>query len=211
MTDEPLKSQADTAQAEPENTPDSTAEAAANAPSEGTQATPNAEPNAADKNEASNEMARTEELMAQLEAARQEAKANLEGWQRARAEFMNYKKRVERELSQAHERAALDTLGDVLPIADDFDRALENIPEDLADHPWVKGTALILKKFDKLMEKHAVEVIDPVGEPFDPRLHEAVGMGPSDEYDSGIVMETLQKGYISGETVLRPALVRVAS
>ncbi|MCA9883632.1 MAG: nucleotide exchange factor GrpE [Anaerolineae bacterium] len=151
------------------------------------------------------------ELQAQLEVARQEAKTNMEGWQRARAEFINYKKRTDREMKLSFERASLDTIAKVLPMIDDFGRALENVPDELKDNAWVNGTSLILKKFDKLLEDYQVEVLDPVGQPFDPRMHEAIGMDDSSDYDSGIVTTTLQRGYVSGEHVLRPALVRVAN
>jgi molecular chaperone GrpE len=155
--------------------------------------------------------AQEEALQAQLEAARKEAQTNMDGWQRARAEFLNYKKRTDRDLKAAHEKAALDTLAKVLPIADDFGRAIDNIPEDLKDNAWVNGTSLILRKFDKLLDEYNIAILDPVGEPFDPHKHEAVGMDDSGEYESGIVTTTLQKGYISGDHVLRPALVRVAT
>lgn len=148
----------------------------------------------------------------ELAQARAQAQANLEGWQRARAEFANYKKRVEKEMREAEERGTLDAITRTLPIVDDFARALENIPADLAEHPWVSGTALILKKFDKMMEEYSVTIIDPVGKPFDPHQHQAIGMDEaSEEYPSGTVTVTLQKGYISGDRVLRPALVRVSS
>ncbi len=148
----------------------------------------------------------------QLEALKQEAQTNLEGWQRARADFTNYKKRMERELSDSREKTALDTLVKMLPIVDDFERAVQNMPADLSQHPWVSGTALILKKFEKLLDEYQVTTIDPVGQPFDPHQHEAVGMDdPVDGIASGHITVTLQKGYICGERVLRPALVRVAS
>lgn len=152
-----------------------------------------------------------QELVEQIETLRREAQSNLEGWQRSRAEFTNYRKRTEREMRESFERASLNTLTKILPIVDDFERALNNVPEDLEDHPWLGGITLVMKKFEKLLEEYDVQTLDPVGEAFDPRLHEAVGMDDSDEYESGTVTATLQKGYISGERVLRPALVRVAS
>jgi molecular chaperone GrpE len=147
-------------------------------------------------------------MLAQLRA---EAQKNLDGWQRSRAEFTNYKKRVQKELGDANRKATLDTLSKVLPAIDDFERAINNIPEDIADNPWVSGTALIMKKFEKLLEDYDVEMVDPVGKPFDPHQHEAIGMDDSDEFESGTVTVTLQKGYVSGDRVLRPALVRVAN
>lgn len=146
-----------------------------------------------------------------IDALKREAQANLEGWQRSRAEFLNYKKRTDREIKESRDKAALDALAKVLPIIDDFERAVQNIPEDLKANPWVSGTALIQRKFDKLLEEFSVQRIDPTGEPFDPRFHEAIGTDASTEdIPGGHVTVTLQKGYVSGERVLRPALVRVA-
>jgi molecular chaperone GrpE len=76
---------------------------------------------------------------------------------------------------------------------------------------WVDGVALIKTKFLKLLEEHDIEVLDPVGEEFNPNHHQAIGTGESDQYESGHVVETLQKGYLSGKILLRPALVTVAS
>lgn len=153
----------------------------------------------------------TDALQQQIETLKQDVETNLQGWQRSRAEFTNYKRRTTKELSEARERGALDALSQVLPMIDDFQRALANIPDDLEDHPWVSGTSLILKKFDKVLENYNIEEVDPVGEEFDPKYHEAVMREDSDDYESGVVTATLQKGYKSGERVLRPALVRVAS
>jgi molecular chaperone GrpE len=141
------------------------------------------------------------------------AKANeyLEGWQRTRAEFANYKRRTEREITESRERGALDALSSLLPIIDDFERAIANVPEELQDNPWTSGTTLLMRKFEKLLAEYNVEVIDPTGQPFDPSQHEAIGMEASDTVESGHITVTLQKGYLSGERVLRPALVRVAN
>lgn len=146
-----------------------------------------------------------------ITALREEAEKNRAGWQRALADFQNYKRRTERELADSRQRAALDTLTSVLPVIDDFERALDNVPEDLQGHSWMNGVELILNKLAKLLEEHNVDVIDPVGEAFDPNRHEAIGMEHSDEIESGHVTTTLQKGYESNGRILRPALVRVAS
>ena len=146
-----------------------------------------------------------------LEILKAEADKNLDGWQRTLAEFQNYKRRVTREQQELRKRVALGTLGDLLPIIDDFERALANIPGDLEGNAWVDGVALIETKFHKLLEEYDVEVLDPVGEEFDPNHHQAIGTAENDQYQSGQVIETLQKGYLSGKTLLRPALVTVAS
>lgn len=150
-------------------------------------------------------------LMQLLIEAQKEAKANEDGWQRARAEFANYKKRTKREKSELFQRAALDTLKALLPIIDDFDRAFENMPEAIGDDPWIGGVSMIQRKFMTLLEQYEVEAIDPTGGPFDPNLHQAIGAEESDEVESGHVIETLQKGYRAGGNVLRLALVKVAN
>ena len=88
---------------------------------------------------------------------------------------------------------------------------MENVPEGLADNPWLNGVSLIQGKFQKLLDTNDITVIDPVGEPFDPNHHQAISKDDSDEYESDHVIQTLQKGYISGKTLLRPAMVRVAN
>lgn len=143
--------------------------------------------------------------------ARAEAQKNMDGWQRTLAEFQNYKRRVEREQREAAQRISLDTLTKILPMIDDFERAMANIPDDLKENPWMNGVTLIQGKFNKIMDEYDITVIDPVGEEFDPLHHQAISMEDSDEFESGHVIETLQKGYLSGDVVLRPALVRVAN
>ena len=150
-------------------------------------------------------------LIQALIEAQKEAQANKDGWQRARAEFANYKKRVERDRAELFQRAALDTLRTLLPIIDDFDRAFESVPEAFDEDPWFGGVSMIQRKFMTLLEHYEVEAIDPTGDAFDPNLHQAIGAEESDEVESGHVIATLQKGYRAGESVLRLALVKVAS
>jgi molecular chaperone GrpE len=150
-------------------------------------------------------------LRARIAELEEEAGTNLQGWQRSRAEFTNYKRRTDKQLAESRKMGALDALGKVLPVIDDFERALANVPDDWAEHDWMKGTSLILKNMQKVLDEYDIEAIDPVGEDFDPNFHEAVGMDDSSEYESGVVTTTLQKGYRSGDRVVRPALVRVAS
>ncbi len=150
-------------------------------------------------------------LMQAFIEAQREAQSNKDGWQRAHAEFANYKKRTERERSDLFQRASLDTLKSLLPIVDDFDRAFESLPEDISEDPWIGGVAMIQRKFAGLLEQYEVEAIDPTGELFDPNLHQAIGTEDSAEVESGHVTETLQKGYRAGDSILRLALVKVAS
>ena len=152
-----------------------------------------------------------EKIASAMATFKAEAERNLEGWQRERAEFQNYKRRVERDQKDIQRRSELDTIVKILPIVDDFERALANIPSDLLDNSWVHGTALILNKFKRLFEDYDITMINPANEPFDPYLHQAIMREDSSEVESGHIIETLQKGYKSGDTILRPALVKVAN
>lgn len=151
------------------------------------------------------------ELMAKLEQVRAEAEEYKQGWQRARAEFANFRKRVDRERTTLYQEASLDVIARLLPIIDDFERAMLNVPTDIDDHDWVKGVSLIRQKLNTLLDSYDLEEINPVGEPFDPMFHEAVGVDQSDEIASEHVTMVLQKGYAWGDRVVRPAMVRVAN
>ena len=150
-------------------------------------------------------------LLQMLIEAQKEAKTNEDGWQRARAEFANYKKRTAKEQSSAFQRGQIDALISLLNIIDDFDRAFESVPEAISEDPWIGGVSMIQRKFASLLEQYEVEAIDPTGGPFDPNLHQAIGAEDSNEVESGHVIETLQKGYRAGEQILRLALVKVAT
>lgn len=152
----------------------------------------------------------TQKLAEALAAAERQTKEYFDGWQRERADFANYKRRVEREISDIKDDARVNTLVALLPVLDDFELAVANLPEDLKGQPWLEGVLAIQRKFRKILDDHGVVAIEPTGEAFDPNLHEAIGMDASGEVESGHISETLQKGYAYGDKVLRPARVRVA-
>ena len=106
--------------------------------------------------------------------------------------------------------AKVDTLKALLPILDDFERAMENPPEELEANTWLEGIVAIQRKLIKTFEDEGIRIIDPVGEVFDPNLHEAIGKDSDSDMESGHITVTLQKGYVCGDRILRPALVRVA-
>lgn len=134
----------------------------------------------------------------------------LDGWQRARADFANYKKRIEREQREAYRRAAGDILTRYLGIIDDLERAMKDRPTEGEAAGWADGVELIYRKFRSVLEAEGVELIEALGQPFDPTFHEAISHEESDEQQAGYVIEVLQQGYRMGDQVLRPALVRVA-
>jgi molecular chaperone GrpE len=150
-------------------------------------------------------------LEAQLEAAKQEAQTNLDGWQRAQAEFQNYKRRMERDSESQRELITGRVAKRYLEIVDDLDRALNNRPTDKEGAEWAEGVELVYRKLLAILDSEGVKVMDALDQPFDPNLHEAIGEEESDEHESGTVLEVLQKGYWIGERVLRPALVKVAA
>jgi molecular chaperone GrpE len=150
-------------------------------------------------------------LQAELEQAQAQATEYLEGWQRARAEFANYKRRVETEREELRRASNEALLLKLLPVVDDFERAFQTLPEDLADVPWMNGIKMIFRKLQALLESENVTPIQAEGQPFDPLLHEAVIQEETDEYPDEHVMEEMQRGYRLGERVLRPSMVKVAS
>ncbi|MBZ0303225.1 MAG: nucleotide exchange factor GrpE [Anaerolineae bacterium] len=161
--------------------------------------------------ESSAESAESTAFMQQaLAATQKKADEYFQGWQRERADFSNYKKRAERDLLTMRFNAKIDTLKTLLPVLDDFERAMASLPEDLRDHSWLEGVRGIQRKLIKTLEDEGVQAVDPTGEAFDPNLHEAIGHESSSEIESGHITTTLQKGYVCGDRVLRPALVRVA-
>ncbi len=173
-----------------------------------------AEMNSIDSDRAARE---AEVLQQEIEALRQQladqqAKAEeyLDGWQRARAEFANYKKRVEREQSQAYQMAAGSILKRYLEVLDDLERALKNRPKEGEGQAWASGIELIYNKLLAFLENEGVKQFQAEGQSFDPNYHEAVTSEDSDQHSSGQIIEVLQQGYLLGERVLRPAMVRVA-
>jgi molecular chaperone GrpE len=147
----------------------------------------------------------------QLADAQAKAAEYLDGWQRSRADFANYKKRAEKEREEVYQVASAETLRKLLPVIDDFDRAIANVPTEKAEDDVIKGFSLIHRKMLGLLDNSGIKVINPVGEAFNPALHEAIGQDDSSDVASGHITAVLQKGYVHGDKVLRPALVRVAS
>jgi molecular chaperone GrpE len=149
---------------------------------------------------------------AELAEAQAEALAQMDKLQRLAAEFQNSKKRQERQLSDAIQRAGEGVVTRLLPVLDDFDLAFGNIPDgiDEEEQSWVDGFQQIQGKLLAVMEDQGVAAIAREGE-FDPNLHEAITSEPNDDVESGHIIETLRVGYEFKGRVLRPAMVRVAS
>ncbi len=151
----------------------------------------------------------------ELEALRQkltEAEAriaeNLDGWQRAVAEFQNFKKRLERDREADQITMKGDLIRKFLPILDDLERAMQERP---AEDPWSEGVDLIRRKLQTILEAEGLKRIEAEGEVFDPNYHEAISTEPVDGMESGRIVAVVQNGYMLGDRVIRPAQVRIAS
>ncbi|KRT63485.1 MAG: heat shock protein GrpE, molecular chaperone GrpE [Chloroflexi bacterium CSP1-4] len=153
---------------------------------------------------------RIAQLETELAAARGEAGDNLAGWQRATADFQNYRRRTEQEREQLLGLANESLLRKVLSIVDDFDRAIEAMPSELAKLSWVEGIAAIDRKLRFLLESEGVTPIEAAGRPFDPREHEALTHEETTKAPDETVIGEIQRGYRIRDRVLRPSLVSVA-
>jgi len=131
-----------------------------------------------------------------------------EALQRERADATNIRRRHEEELVSLRNRVKTLVISDLLPVIDNFDRALKHVPKDLEDNEYVKGVSAVVKQFESTLSGMGVEKIKTVGEHFDPNLHEAVSMEDGDGTDE-IVSEELQSGYKIGNDVIRHAMVKV--
>jgi molecular chaperone GrpE len=161
--------------------------------------------------EAESEVQVEPSLEEKLEEAEAKAAEYLDGWQRARAEFANARKRLEKGQANAYANAGVDFVSKLLPVLDDFKRALDSAPPEIVEDPWFEGLDLVHRKIQSMLEAMDVQAIEAVGQPFDPTLHEALALREADGVESGIVVEELQTGYQLGDRVIRPALVNVSA
>jgi molecular chaperone GrpE len=154
--------------------------------------------------------AQAADLVAERDAAQQQAQEYLALAQRSQADLQNYRKRAEQERTDAHERARADVLLQILPVLDDFELAIAALPPERQDEDWVQGLRLIERKLRSTLESLGVERIVAEGEPFDPWLHEAVLQEAREDIEPGHVATVTRQGYRLGDRVLRPAQVIVA-
>lgn len=155
--------------------------------------------------------AELEGLQARLAEAESKAKENLEGWQRERADFANYKRRIDRDQQTLRETITGDVIRKYLAVQDDMDRAIKARAEhegDLAG--WAAGIDLIARKLQSILDQEGIQRIPAEGVEFDPTLHEAITYEESPDHEHGQVIGVVQEGYKLGDRVLRPSRVRVA-
>lgn len=151
--------------------------------------------------------AEVEALKKQLEEAQAKAAEYKDGWMRSQAEFVNYKNRMQRDNELMYASMKGDIIKKVLPALDDLERAMQNRP---ADDAWANGIELIARKLQNLLDAEGLKRIEAEGAEFNPTFHEAISHEPAEGVASGHVIAVVQNGYMLGERVIRPALVRVA-
>ncbi len=151
--------------------------------------------------------AELESLKKQLAEAESKTSDYKDSWLRSQADFQNYKKRLERDNEMMYTSMKGDIIKKVLPALDDLERALQN---RRAEDPWADGIELIARKLQNMLESEGVKKIEALGVEFDPNFHEAISHEPANGAKSGHVIGVVQNGYMLGERVIRPALVRVA-
>lgn len=149
-------------------------------------------------------------LEEQLQEAKDEAAKNLDSYLRAQAELANARKRFDKQRAMTYVNANSDMVSKLLPVLDDYERAVATVPESVGEDPWYQGIELVYRKLLGVLESLNVKEIEALGEPFDPNFHEALGTEPSDDVESGAVSRVMLKGYKIGDKVVRPSLVYVA-
>jgi len=141
-----------------------------------------------------------------LAEEKEKSEKYLANWQRAQADLINYKRRSEQERAEVVNYANSTLILNMLPVLDDLERALGNVPDELAESSWVGGIRHIYRKLQAVLDAQGVSVIEAEGKDFDPNFHEAV---MSVEGEEGKVIEETQKGYKLRNRVIRPTKVKV--
>jgi len=143
-----------------------------------------------------------------LKAAEEKAGDYLSRWQRAQADYINYKRRVEQERSDFARQAGAEIILSILPALDDLGRAIEAVPEDIKGHSWVDGIRHIDRKLHAALRSHGLERIESVGKNFDPNVHESAALAHGEE---DVVVNEIKAGYKLFDRVIRPCTVIVGS
>jgi molecular chaperone GrpE len=149
-----------------------------------------------------------EDSTAELAVLLQQVGELTEALQRERADATNLRRRHEEQVANLKSVIRATVIRDLLPVIDNFERALRHVPAELADNDYIKGVQTVVKQFEKTLSDMGVQRIRTEGAAFDPRFHEAVSMEEGDGTEE-VVSEELQSGYTLGDEVIRHAMVRV--
>jgi molecular chaperone GrpE len=146
----------------------------------------------------------------ELTLAKRERDEYLDLAKRTQADFENYRKRAAKDMTAAGARARIGVIREILPVVDNLERALGVAPEGEGD-PFVEGVRLVYRELEGALARAGVHAIEPKGDTFDPNVHEALSMHPQEGAKSGTVVDVVEKGYRTADTVIRPARVVVAA
>ncbi|WP_010270409.1 nucleotide exchange factor GrpE [Paenibacillus senegalensis] len=175
--------------------------------------------NSAYEQQAGEQSAATDQEQADEEASkeageiaklRQEAEDNYNRYLRVQADFDNFRRRSRQEKEEFAKYASMKVIEQLLPIVDNFERAMESSKESRDFDALVKGLEMVFRQLDQVFKQEGLEPIQAVGEPFNPEFHQAIMQVESDEYEEGIVVEEIQKGYKLKDKVVRPSMVKVS-
>lgn len=157
----------------------------------------------------SNELMDLDQLIEQL---KEESAYNLAGWQRAQADYQNLKKESTQSSIDSIRLANKGLIENLIPVFDNFELAIKHLPKDLQDNNWVQGVVYIHKQLQDILIAEGVEIVDPIGNIFDPNIHEAVDITEiQDQSKKNTIIEVLQVGYKLNGNLIRSARVKVAS
>ncbi|HEX6510550.1 MAG TPA: nucleotide exchange factor GrpE [Chloroflexota bacterium] len=152
-----------------------------------------------------------DELRRELEKERERTKDLHDRWQRSAADLVNLRRRTEQEREEVERFASMYLVAELLPVLDNFERALATVPGNLAMLTWIQGVALVERHMRAILEQRGLAPIEAQGQPFNPHLHEAVGEREQEGVAPGTVLQEYQKGYTMHGRVIRPTLVEIAA
>lgn len=146
----------------------------------------------------------------ELEQLRKQADENYQRLLRNQADFDNFRRRARQEKEELAKYASQKLVENLIPIIDNFDRALQTSKETQDFDGLIKGIDMVFRQFEGILKNEGVSPIESVGQPFNPEFHQAIMQVESDEYEEGFVVEEVQKGYVLNDRVIRPAMVKVS-
>ncbi|SEB40728.1 nucleotide exchange factor GrpE [Paenibacillus sp. GP183] len=146
----------------------------------------------------------------QLEELRKQAEENQQRYLRVQADFDNFRRRSRLEKEEFAKYASLKLIEQLLPVVDNFERALSSSKDTKDFEALVKGLDMTFRQLDQLLAQEGLTPIEAVGQPFNPEFHQAIMQVESEEHEEGIVVEEIQKGYLLKDKVVRPAMVKVS-
>lgn len=147
---------------------------------------------------------------AEIEKLQAEVLENQQRILRVQADFDNFRRRTQKEKEELGKYASSKLITELLPVIDNFERALQASEENAEFESFSKGVSMIFRQLESVLAAEGLSAMKSVGEPFNPEYHQAIMQVESEEYEEGIVVEEVQKGYMLKDKVLRPAMVKVS-